>query len=138
MGKLSVFTGSLTLGVMVEQMIKLAKAFPDLDDNWFAILKERLKDRKFTDERLIRAVNSTIDNFKYGKPNIAEIMNYDEAIEMIRYADLQAKARIEGYLIINDYKAVNVNGEKFFTPKENVIIHKLKLWKPSTYMRRTS
>ena len=79
-----------------EAVQKLSAAFPvpaaeqKSAAMFFAVLVERLRDNKFTGERLRAAVNHVIDNFRYKQINIADVVNFDRAARLYTCADYNA------------------------------------------------
>ena len=60
--------------VMAECERDLIAAFPGVDEAWFGVLLERLKDNAFTAEEVRIAVNTVIDTCHYPRPAIADII----------------------------------------------------------------
>jgi len=129
-GKISVYSGSLTLPVFVKQMDRLRKVFGKISKEWTDTLLERLKIHLFTDEKLIDAVDNVIDTFEYGeRPNIAKIILYDKTIELLTYYQLIKLGKDTSIgEVFNNYALVEVNQKPYYTPKDNVKTYKMKLW----------
>lgn len=123
---LSLFKGKLTLKTVIEQNIKIAKAFPELNDSWFELFNERIKENGFTDERLIEAVKFVIDTFHYKNPNIANFISYDKRIELLTERELTLKADKEGISIRKLYELVDIDGKPYYTLKSNIGKYGLK------------
>ena len=76
---LSVYSGSLTTKGIATGAAMVLKAFPKFDKNQLSVLKARFKANKFTDQRIIDAVNNVIDTYEgWDKlPNIANFIQFD-------------------------------------------------------------
>lgn len=85
---ISTYAGKLTTKVILECTKKIKAAFPNLPAGFYDILSERIKENKFTDERLIDAVNNVIDNFVYPSPTIANFVGYDKKIRLYSYWEM--------------------------------------------------
>ena len=59
-------------------MAKIKNAFPNLPVEFYDVLCERLKEKGFDDERIIKTVNGVIDTCKYPTPTIAHFITYDK------------------------------------------------------------
>lgn len=104
--------GAITQKCLNENMKKLKLAFPELDTDWFKILKDRIKANNFTDKRLTDAVNYCIDTFVSGKtPHIANIITFDKNIVVYSYNEMLNKINNES-LSTNDFVAINTGGDK--------------------------
>lgn len=57
---------------------------------FFALLVERLRDNKFTGNRLRDAVNHIIDNCRYKQISIADVVNFDRAARLYTRTDYNA------------------------------------------------
>lgn len=86
-GSISVYSGgNLNTKTVIKQSKRLQGTFPELRPEFFRTLSERVKANKFTDERLEDAINHLIDNFRYPKPTIADIISYDKRIDVHGYS----------------------------------------------------
>lgn len=88
-GKISVYSGTLDKRVLGAEMLKIATAFPELEDDFFNILSERIVANDFTTERLRDAVANLLDNFKYPRPNIADIVGFDKKIKLYHPVEVE-------------------------------------------------
>jgi hypothetical protein len=59
-------------------LVKIKKAFPALPGSFYEVLCEMLVARKFTDERLTKAIEHVIATCKYPTPTIAHFISFDE------------------------------------------------------------
>lgn len=85
---ISVYRGELTPKVWIDQVKKLKAAFPGTPKEFYDILAERLKENKFSDKRLIDAINLLIDSYIYPVPAIANIISYDVRVKLYTYQDM--------------------------------------------------
>jgi hypothetical protein len=127
--KLSIYTGSLTLEVLLRQVDRLRKVFKGLDNDWLEVLRERLKANNFTDQRLIDAVDNLFDKFKFGHtPNIAEIIDFDRTIELTSYKQILDMLKADEKAFTN-YTVVDIDGQPRYILKEYQVKYNLKLFK---------
>lgn len=68
-------------------MLKMQIAFPQLEDEFFNVLSERIVANNFTDERLKDAIGNLIDSFRYPKPSISDVIGFDKRIKIYSYSD---------------------------------------------------
>lgn len=110
----------------------LNDAFPKLPITWFNILREMVKDEKFTDQRFSDAVKSCIKNCQYPEPTIANIIGYDKTIKVYTISELQEKYKDAYHMgatydpIMNEYERIDFYGEKRWARKEDVKRYNLK------------
>lgn len=95
-----------------------------MPDATFALLKDRFKDNKFTDERLKDAINQVIDTYEgWDKiPNIANFIQYDKKIKIFTYKEsieYGQKSLIAVDLQINEPRWIRI---------EEQIKYKIPLW----------
>jgi len=98
-------------------MLKLTTVFPALEDEFINVLTERIVANGFTNERLIDAVNNLIDNFKYRRPSIADIIAFDCRIKLYtrrEFMDAQANGTPH-----TEFTKHYVDGELFFVKKSD-------------------
>lgn len=56
------------------QLLRLKKAFPNQPQDFFDVLMERIEHHEFTEDELIRSVNSCIDTFEYKSLTVASVL----------------------------------------------------------------
>jgi hypothetical protein len=122
--EISVYQGQLTKEAFVKETAKILQAFPKMPDATFALLKDRFKDNKFTDERLKDAINQVIDTYEgWDKiPNIANFIQYDKKIKIFTYKEsieYGQKSLIAVDLQINEPRWIRI---------EEQIKYKIPLW----------
>ena len=127
--RLSVYSGELTLRVLLEQNIEIAKAFPALPAGFYGVLNRRLKELKFTDQRLIDAVNYVIDKCQYPTPTVSNFISFDKEVEILTYKDV-LKLLVEDRNIFDKVIGVRIDGknEPCYAYKEDVEKYKLVRW----------
>lgn len=81
----SIYKGELTKKGIAENLALIKAAFPKLENLYFDILKEMLKDDGFVDERLKDAVKHVIKTCVYPEPTIANFLSYDKNIKVYDY-----------------------------------------------------
>jgi len=81
---------------IVRGIERIKKAFPKFPQIMLDILKDRFADNKFSDRKIIDAVNYVIDNYGgWDKlPNIAEFIQYDKKIRIYTYEEATNKATV--------------------------------------------
>ena len=85
---LSAYSGELTQPALVESVARVKATFPQLPPEFFKILIERVKDKGFSDKRLIDAVNHVIDTCQYPNPTMANFLSFDKRIKVYSYNDV--------------------------------------------------
>lgn len=91
-------TGSISLYLPCEEatienykkhFVKIKLAFPELHDNFFVLLADRLLQNKISERRFKDAVNYVIDNCKYPRPAVADFIQYDLNIPSLSRTEMQ-------------------------------------------------
>lgn len=101
--EISIYHGEIANPTIIaQQSAKIQVAFPSLDKLFFTILTERVIKNGFTEQRLKDATEYLIDNFKYPKPSIAEIINFDKKLKLYSHNEVvilieEDKARFEDF-----------------------------------------
>lgn len=67
-------------------------AFPELPNEFYDILSERIVDAGFSDERLIDGINNVIDTCMYPRPTIAQFISWDKKVPMFTYDQMLKKS----------------------------------------------
>ena len=126
---MSVYSGDLNLKTVLEQNKNIAQAFPQLPGGFYKIFAERLRERKFTDQRLIDAVNHVIDTCVYPIPTVANFLSYDRCIELLTHADLVDMLSDDRY-VFDRYEPVRIQGidKPRYARKEDILEYKLEKW----------
>ncbi len=128
-GQISVYVDDIVVpSVFQEQMVRLKLSFPELDNGWYEILRERVKAKGITNRQLIDAVNDLIDNFQYPKPTIANILNYDKKIAVLSYEEYLKKVHECGHEINELYSLIDIDGKPLHAKNTDIEKYKLKKW----------
>lgn len=85
---LSIYSGELTGHTMTRSVAKIKATFPGLAPGFFDIFLERIKEKGFSDKRLIDAVNYVIDTCQYPTPTLANFLSFDKRIKIRTYHEL--------------------------------------------------
>ena len=110
-GSISLYTGVLTPQCVVSASIKLKNTFPALPKGFYDVLNDRIKEKGFSDQRLMDAVNHVIDTCVYPTPTIANIISFDKRIKL--YTHNEVLAIVDKGGSFDDFKVIERNGKKF-------------------------
>ena len=80
--------GRVTAQAFAEGCKQINMAFPELSKDWYRLLDKMLEVDGWNDQRFKDAVLYLIRTFKYPKPAIADILNYDRKEKRFTYHDL--------------------------------------------------
>ena len=86
------YNGSLTNICVARSIKKIMGAFPELPNEFYDILSERIVDAGFSDERLIDGINNVIDTCMYPRPTIAQFISWDKKVPMFTYDQMLKKS----------------------------------------------
>ena len=116
---LSLYIGELKQETVVKSLAKIKAAFPALPPEFYAVFLERMKDKGFSDERLIAAVNNVIDTCPYPTPALANFLSFDKRDKVLSYDDVcnivcRNEARFESFcrITINEKPFYIRNADK--------------------------
>ena len=100
-------------------MARILKAFPKFDKNQLEILKERFKELKFTDKRILDAVNNVIDTYQgWDKlPNLANFLQFDKTERLYTHNELLEKLNAGNKEIFKNSEMVEIDGKKLWKLK---------------------
>jgi hypothetical protein len=122
----------LSQKVLTEQIAKVYKAFQGIENKeYFQVLKERIKESGFSNEKLKDAVNHVIDTCVYPRPQIAEFLSYDKKIKLYTYDQkIELINKMGGNLANKLYKSVKIQGQKrpMWAHIDDIEKYKLELW----------
>lgn len=107
---ISVYSGKLTDKCIVEQSARINKAFPQLQPGFFDVLIDRLKNKGFTDSRLIDAVDNILDNSRFPVPMVSDVISWDKRIKLHTYSQIVELVNQNGPVVWDEYKAVKISG----------------------------
>jgi hypothetical protein len=108
--EISVYKGTLTTPVVIENIARIKKSFPNLPIGFYEIFAERIKANNFCDDRLRDSVNHVIENCIYPTPTIAQFISFDKTIKLLNYNEMVKLSDTTGSSIWNSYKAVKMTG----------------------------
>lgn len=111
-------------------MIKIRNSFPNLEDGFYEILQERLKDKGFTDKKLNEAVNHVIDNCIYPTPTIANFLSFDKHIKLYTYEQmLKLNDELSGQAF-KFYRPISINNSEkpMYANKNDIKKYNLIKW----------
>lgn len=77
-------------------MAKIKASFSQLPPNFYIILASRLKEKLFSDQQLIDAVNNVIDTCVYPVPTIANFLSFNKKIRLFTYQEMLKKVHDSG------------------------------------------
>lgn len=129
-GTIAVYRGELTAKGLIRALGLASQAFPLLSKEQLELLKDRMIENGFTDQRAIDAVNHVIDNYEgWNKtPNIANFIGFDRRVNTLTYRELNLK-HDKGEIAWDDYVAVDVGLEKpRWVKREDSTRFGLKRW----------
>lgn len=95
---------------IVVASMKLATAFPKMEQGFFDLLAERIVKRGISKGRLQYAVDYVLDNFTYQRMTIADVMSIDRKVQVWRYEEMTTEARRNGRTT-DDYVTLYIGDE---------------------------
>lgn len=103
---------------------RIRAAFPDLDRGFYQLLKERIREKGFSDQRLTDAVNHVIDTCPYPTPTLANFLSFDKRVKLITYQELCTLIG-KGEATMDAYERMRINGKVFFVRKDEKRLYNL-------------
>ena len=86
--EISVYSGQTAdTKTVATELRKLKAAFPAIENEYINVLSERIHANAFTEERIKDAVGNLIDNFKYPRPSIADVISFDKRVRLFSYSE---------------------------------------------------
>lgn len=110
---LTAYQGELSQETVVKSVARVKAAFPSLTPEFFKMLIERVRDKGFTDQRIIDSVNNVIDNCQYPTPTLANFLSFDKRIKLLSYNELCNIAASQ-MASFSDYSRIMINGKNFW------------------------
>lgn len=110
---ISLYTGELQQKTVAESVAKIKAAFPSLQPEYYSLLIDRLKDRGFSDQRLIDAVNNVIDNCQYPTPTLANFLSFDKRAKIYNYQEM-CNVVSSNHLKPDYFSKIRINGKLFW------------------------
>lgn len=89
---------------------KLAVAFPNMSNEFFNLLTERITKRGISADRLEYAISHTLDNVTYKTLTIADIMSIDKRVEVMSYAEMVTECSKRG-CTTNEFAPIRIGEE---------------------------
>jgi hypothetical protein len=121
---LSVYHGNITQENFVSSVARIKVAFPDLNKDFYQLLKERIMEKGFSDQRLTDAVNHVIDTCLYPTPTLANFLSFDKRVKLITYQELCTLIG-KGEATMDAYERMRINGKVFFVRKDEKRLYNL-------------
>ena len=121
---LSVYHGNITQENFVSSVARIKVAFPDLNKDFYQLLKERIMEKGFSDQRLTDAVNHVIDTCPYPTPTLANFLSFDKRVKLITYQELCTLIG-KGEATMDAYERMRINGKVFFVRKDEKRLYNL-------------
>jgi hypothetical protein len=104
-----------TASDLKSELVKLTVTFPEIDNNYIIILADRIKEHKFTKQRLHDAIAHVVDTCHYKRPMIAEIVSFDRKIKTYSY--LEMTAMCNPHRTSDNFELIVVDGRKRWIEK---------------------
>lgn len=87
--EVSVFGSTPATVMQIRQSVhKLSVAFPQMSQDFFNLLVERIAKTNMSSQRLEYAVNKVLDTFTYKQLTIADILSLDVRCRVLSYAEM--------------------------------------------------
>lgn len=107
---ISVFRNEPASIIQIRQCVhKLSVAFPQMSQDFFNLLAERIAKTRMSAQRLEYAVNHVLDTFTYKQLTIADILSIDVRCRVLTYAEMCNEASKKG-VSTSDYSPVRIKG----------------------------
>lgn len=100
----------------IAKEIQLLKySFPDITEEFTAVLMDRIFANRFTKQRIHDAVGFVLDNFHYKNLNIADIISFDRKVKSYTYGEMTALCT--PYRTTESFEMIVLNGKKLWVEK---------------------
>lgn len=128
--EISAFNEEMSESNQLKEIANIKLAFPTLPTGFYAVLLDRVRELKISDQRLKFAVAHVIDNCEYPTPTLAQFIGFDKKIELLNYAQYTRKNDELHGQVAKYYKSIRVHGfEKPFWAKiEDIQRYNLELF----------
>lgn len=110
---ISVYIGELKQETVVRNVARIKAAFPALPPEFYKLLIERVKDKGFSDQRLIDAVNNVIDTCQYPTPTLANFLSFDRRVKLFDYREVVSLVTKQEAKF-DDFSRIKMNGSVFY------------------------
>ena len=121
---ISLYTGELQPKIVAENVAKIKAAFPALKPEYFSLLIDRLKERGFSDQRLIDSVNNVIDNCQYPTPTLANFLSFDKRAKIYNYQEM-CNVVSSNHLKPDYFSKIRINGKLFWVKTSDKDLYQL-------------
>lgn len=124
--------GQITQKNAIAVTESLLIAFPKVTPAFLKLLRQRLRENDFTDEKMIDAVNHVIDTYTgFDKvPSIGDIISYDRRVECLSQMEMLEKRNKLGVSVSEDYVCVDLSGMPYYVKKKDFDKYKFKKFVP--------
>lgn len=107
---MSVFGSTPATVMQIRQSVhKLSVAFPQMSQDFFNLLVERIAKTNMSSQRLEFAVNRVLDTFTYKQLTIADILSIDIRCRILSYSEMCNEAARRN-ASTDDYAPVRIGG----------------------------
>lgn len=93
------------------------QAFPDLEEGFYNVLTDRIKEKGFTDMQILDAVNNVIDTCEYPRPVVGKFLSWDKKEPLLTYNQMTKMVDESGAGVWKAYDTVKVDGVTFWKMK---------------------
>ena len=121
---ISLYTGELQPKTVAENVAKIKAAFPALKPEYFSLFIDRLKDKGFSDQRLIDSVNNVIDNCQYPTPTLANFLSFDRRAKIYNYQEM-CNVVSSNHLKPDYFSKIRINGKLFWVKTSDKDLYQL-------------
>jgi len=115
----SIYSGELTTITIIEQVKRLKLAFPNAGAGFFDLVMDRVKEKKFSDQRLKDAVNNLIDNHRYPNPLVSDVVSFDRRAKLHTHSQVCDKVS-DGFKW-DDFEFRKMEGRNLWVLKSDII-----------------
>jgi hypothetical protein len=122
--QISVYNGSLDKEVIIENLGRIKASFPSLPPEFFKIFGERIKDKGFSNQRLIDSVNNVIDNCQYPTPTLANFLSFDKRAKIYNYQKM-CNVVSSNHLKPDYFSKIRINGKLFWVKTSDKDLYQL-------------
>ena len=122
---ISLYAGELKQKTVAESVAKIKAAFPALKPEYFSLFIDRLKDRGFSDQRLIDSVNNVIDNCQYPTPTLANFLSFDKRAKIYNYQEM-CNVVSSNHLKPDYFSKIRINGKLFWVKTSDKDLYQLQ------------
>lgn len=118
---ISIYEGKLSPGILSKSLAKIKASFPGLTPEYLTVLSDFIIENKFSDERLIEAVNNVISNCIYPIPTIATFIGYDKKVRLYTYDEMLEKVNTVGSGVWSNYDKKKIDNKVYWYKKNDEI-----------------